>query len=63
MEEESAADNIRINVEQVANSNRVLNVGLATQMMEVWVWVMEVVKELQLPLEIRWEFQGRQLWI
>jgi hypothetical protein len=38
-------------------------VGVATQMIEVWDWVMEVVEKLQLPLEIRQEFQERRVWI
>ena len=37
LEEESAADNIGINAEEVTDSDRVLDVGVATRMMEVWV--------------------------
>jgi hypothetical protein len=38
-------------------------VGVATRMMGVWGWVMEVVEKLQLLLEIRQEFQERRVWI
>jgi len=37
LEEESAADSIGINAEEVTDSDRVLDVGVATRMMEVWV--------------------------